>query len=103
MRRQPLSLAHLPAEGLKRVLTSTVQRLADTGGDPGSAFRPHSVAVKTHTMLAIFHLARHLSEGGDASRLAGVGEIVEKTGARKAAKAQDCGVLLVPPTVPTLV
>jgi predicted AAA+ superfamily ATPase len=41
---------------------------------------------KTHTMLAIYHLARHLSDGGDASRLAGVREIVEKTGTRKLPK-----------------
>lgn len=73
-------------EGLKRVLTSAVQRLADTGGDPVIGLQTSFGGGKTHTMLAIFHLARHLSEGGDANRLAGVGEIVEKTGARKLPK-----------------
>ena len=73
-------------EGLKRVLTSAVQRLGDTGGDPVIGLQTSFGGGKTHTMLAIYHLARHLSDGGDASRLAGVGDIVEKTGARKLPK-----------------
>lgn len=73
-------------EGLRRVLTSAVQRLGDTGGDPVIGLQTSFGGGKTHTMLAIYHLARHLSEGGDAGRLAGVAEIVEKTGARKLPK-----------------
>src|SRR5260370_5291421 len=73
-------------EGLKRVLTSPVKRLGDTGGDPVIGLQTSFGGGKTHHMPAIYHLARHLSEGGDASRLAGLGEIVEKTGARKLPK-----------------
>ncbi|MET3842045.1 DUF499 domain-containing protein [Bradyrhizobium sp. OAE829] len=69
-------------EGLRRVLTSAVQRLGDTGGDPVIGLQTSFGGGKTHTMLAIFHLARHLSEGGDPGRLAGVAEIVEKVGAQ---------------------
>jgi len=73
-------------EGLKRVLTSAVQRLGDTGGDPVIGLQTSFGGGKTHTMLAIFHLARHLSEGGDASQLAGLEEIIETTGARELPK-----------------
>ncbi|MCK1534199.1 MULTISPECIES: DUF499 domain-containing protein [unclassified Bradyrhizobium] len=73
-------------EGLQRVLTSAVQRLGATGGDPVIGLQTSFGGGKTHTMLAIYHLARHLGEGGDASGLAGVAEIVEKTGARKLPK-----------------
>ncbi|MEY9574564.1 hypothetical protein ABIE88_002140 [Bradyrhizobium diazoefficiens] len=73
-------------EGLRRVLTSAVQRLGDTGGDPVIGLQTSFGGGKTHTMLAIYHLARHLSEGGDANGLPGVAEIVEKTGVRKLPK-----------------
>jgi hypothetical protein len=33
---------------------------------------------KTHTMLAIFHLAKHLAEGGDPRALPGLGQVLEK-------------------------
>ena len=59
-------------EGLKRVLTSAAQRLGDTGGDPVIGLQTAFGGGKTHTMLAIFHLAQHLSEGGDPRSLAGV-------------------------------
>ncbi len=35
---------------------------------------------KTHTLLAVYHLARHLSEGGDPADLPGLGPLVEKLG-----------------------
>ena len=44
-------------EGLKRVLMSAVQRLGDTGGDPVIGLQTSFGGGKTHTMLAIFHLA----------------------------------------------
>src|SRR5215218_1285886 len=65
-------------EGLKRVLISAAQRLGDTGGDPVIGLQTAFGGGKTHTMLAIFHLARHLSEGGDPRGLAGVSEIFDK-------------------------
>jgi hypothetical protein len=67
-------------EGLKRVLVSAVQRLGDTGGDPVIGLQTAFGGGKTHTMLAIFHLARHLGEGGDPRGLAGVTEIFDKVG-----------------------
>jgi hypothetical protein len=52
-------------EGLKRVLISAAQRLGDTGGDPVIGLQTAFGGGKTHTMLAIFHLAHHLREGGN--------------------------------------
>ena len=64
-------------EGLKRVLTSGLQRLAGTGGgDPVIGLQTAFGGGKTHTMLAIYHLAK----APDLSRLAGMSELVEKVG-----------------------
>jgi hypothetical protein len=65
-------------EGLKRVLTSAAQRLADKGGDPVIGLQTAFGGGKTHTMLAIFHLAKHLAEGGDPRALPGLGQVLEK-------------------------
>jgi hypothetical protein len=65
-------------EGLKRVLTSAAQRLADKGGDPVIGLQTAFGGGKTHTMLAIFHLAKHLADGGDPSALPGLGSVLEK-------------------------
>lgn len=67
-------------EGLKRVLISAAQRLGDAGGDPVIGLQTAFGGGRTHTMLAIFHLARHLSEGGDPRGLAGVAEVFDKAG-----------------------
>lgn len=67
-------------EGLKRVLISAAQRLADTGGDPVIGVQTAFGGGKTHTMLAVFHLARHLIEGGDPRGLAGLAEMFDKAG-----------------------
>jgi predicted AAA+ superfamily ATPase len=45
-------------EGLKRVLTTSLQRLAGTGGDPVIGLQTSFGGGKTHTMLAVYHLAR---------------------------------------------
>lgn len=45
-------------EGLKRVLTSSLQRLANTGGDPVIGLQTAFGGGKTHTMLAVYHLAK---------------------------------------------
>lgn len=65
-------------EGLQRVLISTAQRLADSGGDPVIGLQTAFGGGKTHTMLAIFHLAKHLSEGRDPRALPGLGAVLEK-------------------------
>ncbi|MBI5313198.1 MAG: DUF499 domain-containing protein [Methylocystis sp.] len=69
-------------EGLKRVLTSAVQRLAQAGGDPVIGLQTAFGGGKTHTMLAIFHLAKHLREGGDPRELTGLGEILDRAGVK---------------------
>ena len=64
-------------EGLKRVLTSSLQRLAGAGdGDPVIGLQTAFGGGKTHTMLAIYHLAK----APDLSRLAGMSELVGKLG-----------------------
>lgn len=68
-------------EGLKRVLASALQRLSGGGGDPVIGLQTGFGGGKTHTMLAVYHLAQHLREGGDPRGLAGVAPLVEKLGA----------------------
>lgn len=65
-------------EGLKRVLTSAAQRLGGIGGDPVIGLQTAFGGGKTHTMLAIFHLVKHLREGGDPRGLAGVADILDR-------------------------
>lgn len=43
--------------GLRKVLTSAIQRLAGTGGDPVIGLQTSFGGGKTHTMLALYHLA----------------------------------------------
>jgi hypothetical protein len=45
-------------EGLRRVLTSSLERIAGTGGDPVIGLQTAFGGGKTHTMLAVFHLAK---------------------------------------------
>src|SRR5208282_700651 len=45
-------------EGLRRVLTSSLQRLAGKGGDPVIGLQTAFGGGKTHTMLAVYHLAK---------------------------------------------
>ena len=68
-------------EGLRRVLTTAVQRLASIGGDPVVGLQTAFGGGKTHTMLALYHLARFTRDGGDPRALAGVGDLLDKAGA----------------------
>jgi len=63
-------------EGLKRVLTSSLQRLADTGGDPVIGLQTAFGGGKTHTMLAVYHLAK----ATDLKHLEGLAPLVELAG-----------------------
>ena len=63
-------------EGLKRVLGSAFQRLCGVGGDPVIGLQTAFGGGKTHTMLAIYHLAKHLREGGDPAVLGGMAPLV---------------------------
>ena len=73
-------------EGLKRVLTSAAQRLGGKGGDPVIGLQTAFGGGKTHTMLAIFHLVKHLQEGGDPRGLPGLGEILDRAAVAKLLK-----------------
>ena len=62
-------------EGLKRVLLAALQRLSGQGGDPVIGLQTAFGGGKTHTLLAVYHLARHLNEGGDPADLPGLGPL----------------------------
>lgn len=63
-------------EGLKRVLRSALERLAGKGGDPVLGLQTNFGGGKTHTMLALYHLAR----ATDVSRLEGIAELANDMG-----------------------
>ncbi len=79
-------------EGLKRVLLSALQRLSGQGGDPVIGLQTAFGGGKTHTLLAVYHLARHLNEGGDPADLPGLGPIVGGPREGFVAEAAACGV-----------
>lgn len=64
-------------EGMRLLLDSVVKRLSGQGGDPVIQLQTAFGGGKTHTMLAVLHLA-----GGKApaSSLPGVGEILDRAG-----------------------
>ena len=61
-------------EGLKRVLLSALQRLGGTGGDPVIGLQTAFGGGKTHTMLAVLHLAK----AADLKLLEGIAPLVDK-------------------------
>lgn len=63
-------------EGLKRVLLSALQRLGKVGGDPVIGLQTAFGGGKTHTMLAVLHLAK----ANDLSLLEGVAPLVAQAG-----------------------
>ena len=65
-------------EGLKRILTSALQRLSGSGGDPVIGLQTAFGGGKTHTMLAVYHLAK----AADLALLEGMGPLAEKAGIR---------------------
>lgn len=67
-------------EGLKRVLSTAILRLAGQGGDPVIGLQTSFGGGKTHTMLALFHLVQHLQDGGDPRDLPGLGALMDKLG-----------------------
>lgn len=75
-------------EGLKRVLASALQRLSGQGGDPVIGLQTAFGGGKTHTMLAVYHLARHLRDGGDPATLSGLAPLVGTAGATASPKPQ---------------
>ena len=67
-------------EGLRRVLTATVARLASRGGEPVIGLQTNFGGGKTHTMLALHHLAGAAEAGYPPERLDGMGPIFEAAG-----------------------
>ncbi len=65
-------------EGLRRVLTSALQRLVGAGGDPVIGLQTAFGGGKTHTMLAVYHLAR----APDLATLDGVADLAVKAGVK---------------------
>ena len=64
-------------EGLRRVLTTTLARLAGEGGDPVIGLQTNFGGGKTHTMLALHHLAGAAVAGYRPRELAGMEAIFE--------------------------
>ncbi|MBX5282166.1 DUF499 domain-containing protein [Rhizobium sp. NLR10a] len=73
-------------EGLKRVLSTAVQRLGGSGGDPVIGLQTAFGGGKTHTMLALFHLVKHLQDGGDPRSLPGMSDILYRAGVTSLSK-----------------
>ena len=67
-------------EGLRRVLTTTIARLAGKGGDPVIGLQTNFGGGKTHTMLALHHLAGAVEAGYKPQELAGLSPIFEAAG-----------------------
>ena len=65
-----------------------LQRLSGQGGDPVIGLQTAFGGGKTHTMLAVYHLARHLNEGGDPADLPGLGPVVSGLGTASWKKPQ---------------
>jgi hypothetical protein len=63
-------------EGLRRVLTSSLQRLAGNGGDPVIGLQTAFGGGKTHTMLGVYHLAKST----ELDHLEGVGALFRSAG-----------------------
>jgi len=67
-------------EGLKRVLAGTIARLAGKSGDPVIGLQTNFGGGKTHTMLALYHLAGAVEAGYRPERLEGMAPIFEAAG-----------------------
>lgn len=65
-------------EGLQRVLRTALERLSNTGGDPILGLQTSFGGGKTHTMLALYHLAN----ATDLTLLPGVRELAAEMGVK---------------------
>ena len=71
-------------EGMRLLLTQVVQRLAGKGGEPVMQLQTAFGGGKTHTMLAVYHLATRKCALSD---LAGIPELVDRAGLMDVAQA----------------
>ena len=72
-------------EGMRLLLDSVVKRLSGKGGDPVIQLQTAFGGGKTHTMLAVYHLAQGKVP---ASEMPGVGTILNKAGVNELAPAR---------------
>lgn len=72
-------------EGMRLLLTQVAQRLAGKGGEPVIQLQTAFGGGKTHTMLAVYHLATRKCA---LSELAGIPELVERAGLMDVAQAR---------------
>jgi len=72
-------------EGMRFLLTQVAQRLAGKGGEPVIQLQTAFGGGKTHTMLAVYHMATRKSPLSD---LAGVPELIERAGLMDVAQAR---------------
>lgn len=72
-------------EGMWLLLTQVVQRLAGKGGEPVIQLQTAFGGGKTHTMLAVYHLATRKCP---LSELAGIPELIERAGLMDVAQAR---------------
>jgi hypothetical protein len=72
-------------EGMRLLLDSVVKRLAGKGGDPVIQLQTAFGGGKTHTMLAVYHLAKGMAPASD---LQGVSPILDTAGVTELPKAR---------------
>ncbi len=72
-------------EGMRLLLTQVAQRLAGEGGEPVIQLQTAFGGGKTHTMLAVYHLATRNCGLAD---LAGIPELIERAGLMDVAQAR---------------
>jgi predicted AAA+ superfamily ATPase len=72
-------------EGMRLLLTQVAQRVASKGGEPVIQLQTAFGGGKTHTMLAVYHLA---TRKGPLSELAGIPQLVERAGLMDVARAR---------------
>ena len=67
-------------EGLRRVLSSTIARLAGRGGDPVIGLQTNFGGGKTHTMLALYHIGGAAEAGYRPEELQGLKALFDAAG-----------------------
>jgi predicted AAA+ superfamily ATPase len=72
-------------EGMRLLLTQVAQRLSGEGGEPVIQLQTAFGGGKTHTMLAVYHLANRKCSLSD---LAGIPQIVERAGLMEVPQAR---------------
>src|SRR5438874_5163975 len=72
-------------EGMRRLLIQVAQRLNSTGGEPVIQLQTAFGGGKTHTLLAVYHLATRKCP---LSQLAGVPSVLEKAGIKDVPQAR---------------